>query len=126
MEPSAHSRLRSANLQYIGLLNGISAFQKYIYIYIYIYNHDEFMLIAWILLNLSCHLSLLSVALGRFARHHPVSTHSWWMYCFGRELTGVSMWKSPLKNFGYIFVPAFLSMLNIYCSSFLNGLWDGR
>ena len=52
----------------------------YIYIYIYIYHHHHVVLVAWISLTLSGHISLSFIALGRSSGQHPVFSHSCWMY----------------------------------------------
>ena len=46
------------------------------YIYIYIYHRHHHVLLAWISLTLSHHLSLLSITFGRSSMLHPVSVQS--------------------------------------------------
>ena len=41
------------------------------------HHHHQVMLIAQILLDLSCHLYLPSISLGRSSRHYPVFAQSW-------------------------------------------------
>ena len=41
-------------------------------------HHHHVVLLAWISLTLSCYLSLLSIALGRSSKLHPVSAQSCW------------------------------------------------
>ena len=52
----------------------------YIYIYIYHHHHHHVALVARISLTLSRHSSLSFIAPGRSSGHHPVSSHSCWMY----------------------------------------------
>ena len=53
-------------------------------IYIYIYHHHQVVLVAWISLTLSCHISLSSITSGRLSRLHPVSIQS----CCRKVLVG--------------------------------------
>ena len=67
---------------------------QYIYIYIYtayIYHYHQIILIAWIVLTLSYHLSLLVITLSRSSRLQLVSEQSWWMEVFAGHLRLASL-----------------------------------
>ena len=45
-----------------------------------LHHHHHVVLVAWISLTLSRHISLSFIASGRFSGQHSVSSHSCWMY----------------------------------------------
>ena len=45
------------------------------------HHHHKIMMIAWILLTLTCHQSLLAIIIGRSSTQNSVSEHSWWCFC---------------------------------------------
>ena len=76
----------------------------YIYIYIYIYIYHHVALVARISLDLSRHSFLSFIARGRSSGHHPVSSHSCWMYvragrpAFARPCVGVHKSTSLMSS----------------------------
>ena len=68
------------------------------------HHHHHIALVARISLTLSRHSSLSFIALGRSSGHHPVSSHSCWMYvragrpAFARPCVGVHKSTSLMSS----------------------------
>ena len=83
-----------------------------------IYYQD--MLIAWISLTLSCHLSLTAIILGMFSKQHRVNEY--------RFFSGWPTLVCPCVGFHvtYDFILTPPAVLSMSCSSYLDGLQYGR
>ena len=104
----------------------------YIYIYIYIYKHTYYYhhhvtLLAWVSLNISCHLSLSTITPERYSRLHPVLAQSDCIYIYSCWLSCLCL-STSRGSHEYIvneFVLTFPAVSHMSDLSDLDSFCDG-
>ena len=84
------------------------------------------MLVAWMFLTLSYHLSLSTITLVKSFKQHPVSTELMKVSFCWLTNTGLSMYKSIEENIVYEFVLTSPAVPSMSCSSYLDGEMGGK